>query len=300
MASSILSVSATFAISKKQSDSKKCSTLKIISFLGLAFALLTGCSKNNMNIEYTKPTPIEWESFQQLHIAFGHQSVGNNLLSGVRTLAQEQNIELSISDAASSSDAVVINQFPIGENGNPASKLDAFKTTLAQGAAASANVAQMKFCYIDFPPNVDPEALANTYIQQTSELSTQYPHITFIATTTPLTTIQTGAKALIKKLLGKQPAGYEENWRRHQFNQTLRAHYGNSQALFDLAAVESLQGKSVFTVDNKVIESLTEAITDDGGHLNDVGQRLVASAWIRHLAALKLNNDAHNPPTTQP
>ncbi|MFT3929940.1 MAG: hypothetical protein QM709_06545 [Spongiibacteraceae bacterium] len=252
-----------------------------------------------MIIEYSKPTPNEWERFKQLHIAFGHQSVGNNLLSGVRSLAQEQNVQLSISDSASN-ESVVINQFPIGENGNPSSKLDAFKTTLAQGAGASANVAQMKFCYIDFPPDVDPQALANTYIQQTSELATQYPHITFIATTTPLTTIQTGPKALIKKLLGKQPAGYEENWRRHQFNQTLRAHYGNSQALFDLAAIESLQGKSVFTLNNNAVETLPEAITDDGGHLNDVGQRLVASAWIRHLAALKLTSDANNPPTTQP
>lgn len=265
------------------------STLAFISILTAASALLTACNRqNDMAIEYTKPTQAEWDRFKQLHIAFGHQSVGNNLLAGVRTLAKEQNIELPIADSAVVGDAVVIRQFAIGQNGDPVSKLDAFRAALAQGAGAYATVAEMKFCFIDFPPSVDPKALAANYIRQTNELAAQYPHIVFIATTAPLTTIQTGPKAWLKRLQGKQPSGYAENSRRYEFNQTLRSHYGNSQTLFDLAAIESLHGASSFVVDNKTVETLPPAITDDGGHLNDAGQRLLASAWIRHLSALKL------------
>lgn len=269
--------------------SRMFSALACICMLALASVLFAGCHKQNaMPIEYSKPTAAEWARFKQLHIAFGHQSVGANLLAGVHTLAQEQNIDLPIADSATTKDAVVIRQFHIGENGNPASKLDAFRAALTQGAGTYANVAQMKFCYVDFPAEVDPKSLAATYIQQTAELSAQYPHTFFIATTAPLTTIQTGPKAWLKRLLGKQPAGYLENLRRNEFNQTLRTHYGNSQALFDLAAIESLRGASTFFIDTKTIETLPPALTDDGGHLNDLGQRLVASAWIRHLSTLTL------------
>lgn len=276
-------------------------TLRIFISLVFASTLLIGCNKqNDMTIEYTKPTQAEWDRFKQLRIAFGHQSVGSNLLAGVRSLAQEQNIDLPITDSASSGETAVIRQFPIGENGDPASKLDAFRVALTQGAGSYANVAQMKFCYIDFPPSVDPKALAATYIEQTAELSKQYPNTAFIATTTPLTTIQTGPKAWMKLLLGKQPAGYAENLRRYEFNQTLRAHYGNSQTLFDLAAIESLHGASTFSIDDKTVEALPLAITDDGGHLNDVGQRLVASAWVRHLSTLKLPPHEETTATVQP
>jgi hypothetical protein len=253
-----------------------------------------------MAITYNKPTQDEWGRFKQLHIVFGHQSVGGNVLAGVRALAHEQHIELPISDNALTGDTVVIRQFHIGENGNPASKLVAFHSALTQGAANYANVAQMKFCYVDFPANVDPAALANDYIRETAELAVLYPRVAFIVTTAPLTTIQTGPKAWLKHLLGKQPAGYAENLRRHEFNQILRSHYGSDARLFDLAAIESLQGNSAFVINGKTTEALSPALTDDGGHLNDLGQRLVASAWIRHLSNMKLPDNEERTTPAQP
>ncbi len=275
--------------------------------LVLAVMLLAGCSGKPAGtaidygtITYDKPTPAEWAQFKRLHIVFGHQSVGANLIKGLRALAQEQNVDLPIADSPLTGRDVVIRQFKIGENGKPATKLAAFRNALQQGAGAYANVAEMKFCFLDFSsPTMDPKALAATYIEQTDELAKQYPNVVFIATTSPLTTIQTGLKAWIKKLLGRQPAGYMENLRRSEFNQALRSHYGNSETLFDLAAVESLHGKSSFVVDNKTVEALTPAISSDGGHLNELGQHLLAAAWIHHLSHLKLRTD-DNIPTTQP
>jgi hypothetical protein len=226
-------------------------------------------SKNTVSkntIAYNKPTLAEWERFKQMHILFGHQSVGANLIAGARALAQEQSIDLPIADNVLTESDAVIRQFFIGANGNPTSKLDAFRAALQQGAGLHMDVAQMKFCFIDFTRDVDPKALATTYIEQTAALSAQYPHIVFIATTSPLTTIQTGPKAWLKRLLGRSPAGYSENLRRYEFNQVLRKHYGNSPLLFDLAALESLQGQSSFVVDNKTVEALAPVLSSDGGH----------------------------------
>jgi len=269
----------------------------------LATLLLGSCNNQSDTaeraaIEYSKPTPVEWAHFKRLHIVFGHQSVGANLLAGVRALAQEQNVDLPIADSALTERDVVIRQFPIGKNGDPVSKLDAFRAALQQGAGAYANVAQMKFCFVDVTPDIDVKALAATYIEQTAALSAQYPGIVFVVTTSPLTTIQTGPKAWIKRLLGRLPAGYLENLRRHEFNQILRAHYnsdqrgndknGSRQTLFDLAAIESLHGSSAFEFNHQSIEALAPAISSDGGHLNELGQHVIAAAWIHHLSTLKL------------
>ena len=266
---------------------------------GLAFStlLLAGCSQPaNTAVDYDAPTLTEWARLKQLHIVFGHQSVGANLIAGVRALAQAQQIDLPIADSVETDRDVVIRQFPIGVNGNPAGKLDAFSQALQQGAGAYADVAEMKFCFVDFDSTTDSQKLADTYIQQTETLSAQYPHIAFIATTSPLTTIQTGPKAWLKRMLGGQPAGYAENLRRYQFNQILRAHYGNSPALFDLAAFESLHARSTFVIDNKTVEALAPALSSDGGHLNDSGQRLIAAAWIHHLASLPLRHHENAAP----
>jgi len=260
----------------------------LLPFLGLA-----GCNSDTrkaVDAELIAPTPAEWRQLEKMHIVFGHQSVGANLIAGVKLLAAEQGAAITFADTPTAETAVVIRQFYIGSNGNPQSKLDAFDQALAAGAAQGADVAEMKFCFVDFPDNVDPKQLAQTYIKQIEVLSVRYPDIIFLATTSPLTTIQSGPKAWLKQLMGKFPGGYQENMRRHEFNQTLRAHYGTSPNLFDLAQIESGDGKSGFEFKGQSVEALAPEISDDGGHLNTRGQRLLAAAWIHHLTGLKLHD----------
>lgn len=104
----------------------------------------------------------------------------------------------------------------------------------------------------------------------------------------PLTASPTNdwPKAWVKQLLGKQPAGYESNARRHAFNESLRAHYGANDDLFDIAALESGHGRTGVNYNGQRIEALDPALTEDGGHLNDQGQRVIGGALARHLAAL--------------
>ena len=260
------------------------------TLLSLGLAGCSGDAGTAVDAKFIAPTAAEWQRLEKMHIVFGHQSVGANLIAGVKLLAAEQDAAITFADTPASDNAVVIRQFYIGSNGNPQSKLDAFDQALAAGAAEGANVAEMKFCFVDFPDNVDPKQLAQSYIQQTDVLSARYPNIIFLATTSPLTTIQTGPKAWLKRVMGKLPAGYQENVRRHEFNQTLRSHFGNSSQLFDLAAVESGHGKSGFEYNGQSVEALAPEISDDGGHLNIRGQRLLAAAWIHHLTGLTLHD----------
>ena len=67
-------------------------------------------------------------------IYFGHQSVGSNILEAVRELmAEKPQIPLRIVSGASAVSAGVLNEFAIGENGDPDSKNAAF-ISATQGA----------------------------------------------------------------------------------------------------------------------------------------------------------------------
>lgn len=87
-------------------------------------------------------------------------------------------------------------------------------------------------------------------------------------------------------MTGLVAAGYAGNARRYAFNQALREHYGAAGGLFDIAALESASGRVGFEYRNQRIEALDPALTDDGGHLNSLGQRRIGSALVHHLASL--------------
>ena len=57
--------------------------------------------------------------------------------------------------------------------------------------------------------------------------------------TAPLTTVQSGFKGSLKKLIGRAPYGAIENVRREEYNELLRQAYRGREPLFDLARVES-------------------------------------------------------------
>src|SRR5262249_16824715 len=134
-----------------------------------------------------------------------------------------------------------ILHFMVGENGAPETKIDDFRKTLGAHAFGDVDIALMKFCFVDFDVAADPAKLATDYENLVDTLQREQPQTRFVAVTVPLETIQTGAKAWIKRTLGREPGGYESNARRYAFNEALRHHYAPSQ-LFDLAHAESTGG----------------------------------------------------------
>lgn len=238
-------------------------------------------------MQVSLPTPVELQRVAGLRIVFAHQSVGNNILDGVRTISEREKVPLRIDKARSdASTAPGIVHFMVGENGKPESKIDDFRTTLGARPFGNVDVALMKFCFVDFDVDTDPNKLAADYETAIDTLQREQPATRFLAVTVPLETLQTGFKAWLKRLIGRKPGGFEANARRFAFNEEIRKHYAPAQ-LFDLARAEASAGGTPHTVaiDGVDAEALDPAFSADGAHLNADGKVAVASALIRALAS---------------
>jgi hypothetical protein len=240
----------------------------------------------------TSASPQDWQNLSRLKIAFGHQSVGADVISGIEALARENDVAFPVAETREALTAPGLHHFKIGRNGEPQTKLADFKATMSGKMAGTADIALMKLCFIDFGPGMNPQQLAQDYIAEVDQLAASFPQTTFVPVTAPLTTVQTGPKALIKKLLGQEPAGYEPNAQREVFNETLRKHYANRKVLFDIASIESGFGKVTIERNGQRIETMDPDLTSDGGHLNDHGKHLIGSALVHHLANVARTNTA--------
>jgi hypothetical protein len=268
--------------------------LSAMSLLALALASCTGGP--NMDQQKTallsiKNVPAEaWQKLSQKKIYFGHQSVGYNIIDGIKDVTKENpQVKLNIVETSNPSDFTnpLFAHSPVGKNMDPKSKTDAFAGFMDAGLGNKADIAFFKFCYVDISPNTDVNKVFTDYNSAISALRTKYPQTTFIHVTNPLTAIQAGPKAFIKKIIGKPLGGYEDNMKREQFNTMLRKEYTGREPVFDLAAIESTNpdGSRVSFGQNGVTAyALVPAYTNDGGHLNEQGRKLVAEQLLILLA----------------
>jgi hypothetical protein len=80
---------------------------------------------------------------------------------------------------------------------------------------------------------------------------------------------------------------YDDNIQRNKFNHLLREQYKSYDPIFDLAKIESTfpNGKTCsFTKNGTIYHSLVPAYTNDGGHLNELGGKVVARHLLMFLA----------------
>jgi lysophospholipase L1-like esterase len=222
-------------------------------------------------------------------VLFAHQSVGNDILDGVNAIAAASGTRINmVESGVVPADTSGIFHFKVGTNGEPLGKVKQFHDTLAQSSLAGVDVAMVKLCYIDFNRNTDAARIAHAYVQTIEELQRSHPRTTFAAMTAPLTTIQTGPKAWVKSMLGKDPAGHAENAKREEFNAVLRGKFGAAQ-LFDVAKIEAHGGGKpvVYEYKGQPYEALDPALTSDGGHLNEAGKRVLGAEFVKFLAKVK-------------
>ncbi|MCL2626960.1 MAG: hypothetical protein FWD46_09170, partial [Cystobacterineae bacterium] len=206
-------------------------------------------------------------------VFFGHNSVGQNTIDGMRRVASTISVRTanssnlnSIIGQLSSSPAFV--EYMTENNGNPLAKITVFEN--AMGIVGDrVDIAFMKFCYADFPTNVN--TLITTYQSAMTRLQQRFPHVLFIHVTAPLYNFN---------------ASYD-NSNREQFNAWLRDTYKGK--VFDLATIESVRpnGTTVLSRDGKTI-ALADEWTSDGGHLNTEGANRMGGALIAFLASLQL------------
>jgi hypothetical protein len=229
------------------------------------------------------------EQLAQRRVFFAHQSVGANLLEGLQALAQDNGVALQVRDVAR--DPNVPNQtfghVFVGENGKPLAKLDEYRDRLTKQRSTAPDLAMVKLCFLDFTADTDPNAVFARYQADLATLRAQLPTTRFVHVTTPLTTIETGPKAWLKRLLGRTPWGVVENQKREQYNQLMRGAYAGREPLFDLAKFESTAedgGQTLTTWGDTRTAALTAAYTSDGSHLNPHGERLAARGLAGVLA----------------
>ena len=224
-------------------------------------------------------------------IFFGHQSVGANILDGVRELAKETpgaGLVVVNSLAPDTVGEPALMEASLGENGNPGSKTNAFAAVVDRGFGRAGGIALVKYCYLDMRPDSDPVRLFDDYRARMKQLSDKYPALTLVHVTMPLTVVESGPKRLVKRLLGKTTA-VDLNAKRNAYNERLRMAYAGQAPVFDLARLESIgrTGRRT-TVGHRdgTVPSLAPEWSDDGGHLNAAGRRMVAREFVAFLAKL--------------
>ncbi|PIE69574.1 MAG: hypothetical protein CSA21_01620 [Deltaproteobacteria bacterium] len=276
-----------------KSKKTKCMILFIATM-----AIIFSCSGGDMKTDKVTYNVLKnvpdaaWENLSKKKIYFGHQSVGYDILHGIEEIIKENpGIDLKIKEAYRSDEFEngTISHSRIGYNSDPESKLKAFDFYMNAGGAKSLNIALFKYCYVDFNKNTNINKIFQDYTETLKNLKTKFPDTIFIVSTVPLTTIQAGYKATIKRIMGKKLGGVEGNIKRNEFNDKLRNEYGDKQPFFDIAKVESTYPdgtRSTFEDGGNIYHSMVPEYTTDGGHLNSVGGKKVAEQFLLLLANL--------------
>jgi hypothetical protein len=222
-------------------------------------------------------------------VFFGHQSVGMNVLNGVAGVYRAHGMAapaIELGEPDPDRDGGFIGHAFIGENGQPQLKVQDFDAKMRSGLGRRTDVAMMKFCYVDVTADTDVDALFATYRETLAALQHDFPEVTFIYVTVPLTTAQGLLSKLKTRIAGVSGYSPADNAARERLNALIRRAYAGQQ-VFDLAAVESTApdgSRDVATYEGQRYYQLDNGYAADSGHLNDAGARVAAIAWLKTIA----------------
>jgi hypothetical protein len=241
-------------------------------------------------------TEAEWKAVAQKKVFFGHQSVGWNILEGVGDLATTsaaKQVKIAAVTGKGDYSQPVFGHAEVGHNTNPKSKIDDFAKYLDSGIGNEADVAVLKFCYVDVEDDTNMAKVFDEYKATVDQLKDKYPRTTFVHVTMPLVAkqddIKTWAKNIVKKVIGRPVRNVSLNAKRGEYNERLIREYGGRDAVFDLAKIESTApggARVEDSVSGQKFYLLAKEYTYDGGHLNELGRRVVAAELIKFLASL--------------
>ncbi|WP_291986276.1 hypothetical protein [Luteitalea sp.] len=221
-------------------------------------------------------------------VFFGHQSVGANVLDGVRDWLAASDLVWPIVEAQAAPPAGgALIHAAVGRNGQPRSKCEDFRRALDAGTLGHLDVAALKFCYVDVQTDADAGTLAEEYRATLDDLAHRHPATVMMPVTVPLTHVDGGLGVWAREVLGRPNTAKLQNLARQVFNDRVRQGAVASPP-FDLARAESTRPDGtaeVFTYRGRRGESLVAAYSDDGRHLNAAGRRTVAATFLQALAA---------------
>lgn len=232
------------------------------------------------------------EPVRGARVLFSHHSVGRNILSGIAALDGEAGgprLRVVEGEAWAKVEGPVLGHVSGGRNTDPRSKIDFFAATVratGRGAAAP-RLAFMKLCYVDFNPRTDVDGLFQAYRATLEALKRELPEVRFGHVTVPLHRRPDDLRSSLRRLTGREVWEDAANVKRADFNRRLREAFPGDP-VFDLAAVESAGpggAPAVFESGGRSYPALHPAFTEDGGHLNALGERAAGKAAIEFIAS---------------
>lgn len=236
------------------------------------------------------PTLPELRAVAGARVFFAHQSVGQNILEILPQVYSDRALSspLITTDVSKlPNQGGFISHIEIGTNGDPLGKISQYEEMLRGGLADKIDVALLKLCFVDFNAATDSTAVFEAYRAALARLSEDFPRVRFIYATAPLMADR-DLYLRLKALLGRgQEYDPSHNAARERFNALMRAEYGSSGRLFDVAAIESAGTSGTLrfrTSDAGEFLAMDPALTSDGGHLNSYGATLATNGWIAVVA----------------
>jgi hypothetical protein len=234
-----------------------------------------------------------WKDLAQKKIYYGHQSVGNNIMVGIKDLVKENpQIRLKFTRNAEEH-KIAIGLFAnsrLGQITDPLLMVEEVTRSMEKTLGVAADIAVLRFSYGDVYAKKNVEEVFDNYQMAFSILKKKYPQTKFVHVTLPLDTTKTSWKLWVKQLLRKQEIWeYETNIRRNDFNELLRKKYKGLNPVFDIAELQSTfpDGKrSTFTKNGKTYYSMIANYSYDGHHLNQTGREIAAEKLLLLLASL--------------
>lgn len=230
-------------------------------------------------------------------VFFGHQSVGQDLVTGVTELATPGGDTTEVTHLpkyrptvpAGTARTLTLVHERVGRNREPSTKLAHFEELLRAWPGVQPDVALLKFCYIDVERQGDAERLWNEYQASLSRLQQRHPHTRFVHCTVPLRALPFGLYARLRRMLGHRHPQVAANRAREWFNDRLRERYARDGLLFDLARTEALGADGepcTVRESGEPVRSLAPEWTYDGGHLNARGRTMAATAFLHFFQTL--------------
>lgn len=220
-------------------------------------------------------------------IVFGHQSVGVNIITGIRALLAgntgPEPVFLSTRTVAGVAPGIFA-EFGVGQNMFPAGKISDFVAVMDGGLATVADIAFFKYCFVDFYDSAEfwrggtpVSALFDQYKAALGDLATAHPNVRFVHVTVPLVHVDLFP--------------FTGNDRREAYSDLVRAAYLGKEAIFDLARIQSTKPDGVtrcYDPAHPTVPALCPeyGLPGDDGHLNALGENVVARALVAFLAAL--------------
>lgn len=219
-----------------------------------------------------------------MRILFCHQSVGADLLEGLREIGGELQCVGADSLPAHDPGATLLATARVGRNGDPASKWQAFAGLLT-AQAGRVDFALMKLCYVDILDLASVDRVFAGYQDAMREIGARHPQLRLGHVTVPLRARPQGLGASVRRALGRRDTEHARNRARAAFNERLRLAYGDG-ALFDLARIEA-NGPGArpasWREGGHEVPALAPEYSRDGGHLNSLGRRVAARAFLDFL-----------------